>query len=298
MIQKITSHLNKFVWLWITTQGKTTPAEIMQETGIKHRSTMKALAELRAGGFVVRLSAGLYCAAECTDCAVSRTDHAAGRTKSAAGDTCAAGCTAESAAECTECAARCTSECTKKDIKQNKTKQKKGDLEKKGIEKNTDILFEHVDRTSERYLTVYQAALKVFHERGVSPDLVERIAAAVVLRLPGADDVGLKQIKSEAVEAVCEGRLKSRWIHVANQVRKIYEAAGWTWTKCRTEKERMLQELNRVRAEKEMVEQLAADRPAQPSGKVRRVSHPARGVESPAADSLAKLGRRLREKTG
>lgn len=301
MIREIEGNAAKLIWLWIAVQGKTTPAEICRECGMSRAVVMAKLGELRSNGKIQSTARGLYCIAGNTQSLADKAQRLADRTESLADKTCLAGKTTECPADKTECLADKTPDAQRNISERNKIKEKKDFLS----EKSTENLFEHVDGTSERFIELRLAAKKVFGERGVSPDLLDRIAAAVMLGLAGADNATLLQIKAESFEAIQAERVKHRWVHVASCIRQIFEAAGWTWTKCRTEREKQLQELNRVRAAKRAAEELAAatkepDPPPTLNGaKVRKTTQRGTGPAAPIAeDALAKLGRRVNRKTG
>lgn len=230
MIKNIRTPIAKLLWLWITGKGQSTPAQMVEEIGVPRRTVMRAIAELKAGGFVIRVSAGLYCATGGTHGAMSGTRSA-----------------------------------QRNNIKQNKTKEKKEILEKE------EIRVRSTDRIS------------------------DWIAFANQVGMPGCDKKMLEQINADAAEAVREGRVNRRWVHVANWVRKVFEAAGWEWTKCRTEKEKVVQELHRVRDAKRAAAAIAEKESGDTEPEividgrvVRKCSH--RGTGSmPTGDGLEKL---------
>ena len=76
--------------------------------------------------------------------------------------------------------------------------------------------------------------LKSIKEKDLSPDLVDRIAAGMALKLPGFDTEAMQDVCKEAHERQKTGIIKRRYIHIAKYVRDVYEANGYDWTPCRS----------------------------------------------------------------
>ena len=77
----------------------------------------------------------------------------------------------------------------------------------------------------------------MFREKDISPDLLDRIALGVCLKLPGCSDRELDAIKQEANQLQKDGRISKRYIHVACYMKDVFEAAGYVWVKVRSSRD-------------------------------------------------------------
>ena len=290
MIREIENHVAKLLWLWIETQGKTTPAEIVERTGLKRTTVMHGLTNLRTAGQIVRVSSGLYCSASGTDGSVSGTIRSAPGTDCSATGTCSASGTVESSGTGTESSASGTPRSQRNNTKRNKIKERKEEL--KNEKKTTDRLFDFVDLESADYQDKRSEVGRDFKERNISPDLLDRLAAGKVLKMPGFEKSVLKHVRDEAFVQVQSGKIPHRWVHVAKHVEKCYQAAGWIWTPCRTSTQVWVQQQHKAR-------QTLETKASTDSKIVKTRSDKAHGKEGIKPNALEKLGKKLfKSKTG
>ena len=112
----------------------------------------------------------------------------------------------------------------------------KNELKSKEL-KSIDALKDRVlssKKNQEKYETYHMVAYSIVKERGVSPDLIDRIALGITEKIPGFLVEKLIEIKKEAERDRKLGEIKCRWILIAQYARRCYEAAGYEWTPCRT----------------------------------------------------------------
>jgi hypothetical protein len=113
----------------------------------------------------------------------------------------------------------------------DKYKDKKKNFELNFEKTSTENLFDDIDRNSEQFSKVREIIEELFREKGISPDLIDRIAAGNVLCLIGFDMQSLREIQEEAKQQWKAEKIAKRFIHVAKYAQDVYEANGWTWTK-------------------------------------------------------------------
>ena len=116
--------------------------------------------------------------------------------------------------------------------------------------KESKVKQERIENSSKRNLEVEMAkgkrhpsypmkrewAEKTFKERGISEDLLDRIAIAVN-NCPGMEKEKLLELKQEAWEEQKEGKLEYRWHKIANYVKLCYLAANYDYPPCRNAKQ-------------------------------------------------------------
>ena len=106
--------------------------------------------------------------------------------------------------------------------------------------KQIDELKEQVlsnEATQIRYKWIRFFVNHLLCERGVSPDLIDRIALGMCENIPGLRFDVLFEMRSEAEMDKRRGHLKYRWIRILNYARRCFENAGYEWTPCRTAKQ-------------------------------------------------------------
>lgn len=235
MLNEIRTPLEKLIWLWLHGKGQSTPNQMSKEIGIPRRSIMRGLAELTVGGFVIRAEVGLYCVTSGTPSAASGTP----------GRGCATSDTPHCAMDGTNCATGGTQNAQINILKGYEIEIKGNEI--KGNLIPISEIWLRVDRDSSNYQTARQRFQEMFQERDISADLIDRIAAGYVLQLAGFHESVLYTVKREAEEQQRAGKLKARWIHVAKFVQQAYEAAGFAWSPCRTQREIYLTLRNEIR---------------------------------------------------
>ncbi|MDR1958895.1 MAG: DUF4373 domain-containing protein [Planctomycetaceae bacterium] len=135
-------------------------------------------------------------------------------------------------------------------FKRNKRKKEKSFCcnnekvsEKKTKTEKRHPIFGTVDMNSEAFTVNRDKLMKFFSEKGISHELIERIAAGIVLKLPGFDSSAINEIKKEAFERQKSGAINSRYIHIAKYAKDVFEANGYEWTPVRSGRKEKIEKL-------------------------------------------------------
>lgn len=99
-------------------------------------------------------------------------------------------------------------------------------------------LFARVDFEHNEEHRHYRAVTaKFLAEKDISDDLVDRVALGGILGVCAFHAETIKKIWAEAAEKKREGRIKYKWVDLANYTKLAFEAIGVKWEPCRSYRE-------------------------------------------------------------
>ena len=295
----------KLVWLLIRA-GFSSPDRVRKTLKMSRTQIHVSLKELVNFEMVVQVDRGYYevveeyrCAENRTKCAENRTseNEMCGKPDIMCGKPYIENIT-ESRERCAEIRTKCAENRTKRaenrtKCPENRTleedaqvyfkskvkKSKERDFEKE--KKTIGELFGEVDLFGERYVGCRKATEKEFRSRGVSPDLLDRIAVGILTGIPGLDTKTMLEVRDEAREAQRAGEIKHAWMRVAKHVKYCYTKADIEWEPCRTEREIKIAEMSerrRVGAADSGRETKTVDATVEPGSAVVDVTEFKRGI--------------------